>query len=295
MRAAGDGAVAEPGRPVGPLRAARAGVGALWCLVLAGAALAVEHPLALLALAAAVAGAVLGSGAGRHVARVALLAAPLALLVALVNPFVVRDGTTVLFRVGEVPPLGQVDLTLEATVYGLVLGARTLLVVLACALLAAAVDPDELLRALRRVSLRSGLTAALATRLVPVLARDGRRLAEGARCRAVPAGRAALVRAVAAGALDRAVDVAATLELRGYGLPGRPPASGAPWSRHDLALLASALAVVALVAAGELTGATALRAYPELDVAGGPEAFAVAAGLAAAALSPFLARRGVAR
>ena len=65
---------------------------------------------------------------------------------------------------------------------------------------------------------RSALTAALATRLVPVLARDARRLHDAQRCRAgEPAPRRAVVRAVAAGALDRAVDVAATLEVRGYG------------------------------------------------------------------------------
>ena len=38
--------------------------------------------------------------------------------------------------------------------------------------MSAAVDPDELLKALRRISYRSALTASLATRLVPVLARD---------------------------------------------------------------------------------------------------------------------------
>jgi len=277
-----------------PLHAARASTSAVWCLVLAGAALAVEHPLALGAVALATGGAAVLAGVGARVGRTAVLAAPLALLVALVNPFVVRDGTTVLFRVGEVPPLGQVDLTLEATAYGAVLGARTLLVVVACALLACVVDPDELLRAFRRVSLRGGLTAALAVRLVPVLARDGRRLAEGARCRARPPGRVALVRAVAAGALDRAVDVAATLELRGYGLPGRPGAPGRPRSRHDLALAAAALALAALVVAGEATGATAFSAYPTLSAAGGPPALAVGLGLVGAALLPFAQRRGIA-
>ena len=50
---------------------------------------------------------------------------------------------------------------------------------------------------------------------------------------------------MASGALDRAVDVAATLEVRGYGAARRPPRGGArPWSRHDLAFAASALALV---------------------------------------------------
>src|SRR5690242_21570893 len=50
------------------------------------------------------------------------------------------------------------------------------------------------LRLLRRVSYRSALTAALATRLVPVLARDASRMNEAARCRPHPPGRAAVAR-----------------------------------------------------------------------------------------------------
>ena len=49
-----------------------------------------------------------------------------------------------------------------------------------------AVDPDALLRLFRRVSYRSALTASLATRLVPVLARDAARMSEAARCRPQP-------------------------------------------------------------------------------------------------------------
>ena len=80
--------------------------------------------------------------------------------------------------------------------------------------------------------MRSALTAALAVRLVPVLGRDARRLADARRCRpdAGPRPNAAerlqIVRAVATGALDRALDVAATLEVRGYATPAA--AGGAP-------------------------------------------------------------------
>ena len=46
------------------------------------------------------------------------------------------------------------------------------------------------------------------------------------------------MRATTAGVLDRALDVAAALEVRGYGAARRPRRGGAsrrPWSRHDLA------------------------------------------------------------
>ena len=44
-----------------------------------------------------------------------------------------------------------------------------------------------------------------------------------------------MARAALAGALDRAVDVAAALEVRGYALAGRPARGAGRWSRHDIA------------------------------------------------------------
>ena len=212
-------------RLASPLHAARASAGGAYCLALAAAVLCTRHPLVLAALAVALGSAGAGAHAGAELRRAARLGLPLALGLALVNPLVVREGLTVLARLGDVPPFGQVDITLEAVVYGAVDGARVLLVLMACALLSATVDPDELVRGLRRWSFRSALTAVLALRLVPVLARDARRLEEARRCRADgggsgPAARTAVLRAVTTGALDRAIDVAATLEVRGYGARG---------------------------------------------------------------------------
>ena len=186
------------------------------------------------------------------------------------------------------------DDLIGAFVYGLVLGLRVLVIIAAAALFTVAVDPDALLRLFRRVSFRSALTAVLATRLVPVLAADGRRLAEAQRCRADGGGsRTAVVRAVATGALDRAVDVAATLEVRGFGMARKAPVGGQPWSRHDVAFLVSALAVLAIVIAGRAVGVAQAGYYPELHVDAGAATWASGAVLVVAALAPFADRRGV--
>jgi energy-coupling factor transport system permease protein len=284
-------------RRASPLHAARAAAGGAYCLALAACALAFEHPLVLGAVAVAAIGAGLGAGAGRELARTASFTLPLALLVAVVNPLVVRDGLTVFARLGEVPPFGQVDLTVEALVYGLLLGARVVVVVLCCALFSAAVDPDETLRLLRRFSLRSALTAAMATRLVPVLARDARRMADAQACRppGAAAGRMAVARAVAAGALDRAVDVAATLEVRGYGRRAAGRSWSAPWSRHDLAFAAAAAALVALTAAARIGGLASFAPYPRIHLALGAAEVALSAAIVLVALAPFADRRGIQR
>ena len=282
-------------RRASPLHAARAGVGAAYCAALAACALIFEHPLALAAVALAALGAGLGAGVGREVARTARFTLPLVVLVALVNALVVRDGLTVLARLGELPPFGRIDVTVEALVFGLVLGARVMVVVLCCALFTAAVDPDEMLRLFRRVSFRSALTAALATRLIPVLARDARRMADARACRPHPGPRVAVLRAVATSALDRAIDVAATLEVRGYGAAGAARPARAPWSRHDLAFAAATVVIVGSSVIARVAGVADFDAYPSLSVPLGAGELVLAVALVVVAVVPFLDRRGIER
>jgi energy-coupling factor transport system permease protein len=274
--------------------------GGAWCAALAAAALAAEHPLVLVVLALVVLIGALGAGVAREVGRIAAWMVPWALVIAFVNMLVVRDGLTIVARLGEVPVFGQIDLTLEALVYGVLFGLRLLVVASAFAVFTVAVDPDDLLRVMRRASVRSALAATLATRLVPVLAADAARVDEARRCRADGGGegataRVAVLRAVASGALDRALDVAATLEVRGYGSARRGGGSGRPWSRHDRAFLVSAVLIVALTIAARTGSFASFSTYPLLASGGGAlEPLALAAAYAVVALAPFADRRGIA-
>src|SRR5256886_11448589 len=205
-----------------------------------------DNPIALAAVRVALLAAGVLAGVGRELRRALKFTLPVAVLIALINALVTRDGLTVIARLGDLPVLGHTDITLEATAYGAVLGARALALILCGALYTAAVDPDEVLRLFRRISFRSALTATLATRMVPVLARDARRPADAQRCRpGRPPSRYALVRAASSGVLDRALDVAAVLEVRGYGGARRPPRRHRPYSRHDVSFMAAAVAIVA--------------------------------------------------
>ncbi|MDX6704955.1 MAG: energy-coupling factor transport system permease protein [Solirubrobacteraceae bacterium] len=290
-------------RRASPLHAARAPVAAAYACALLTAALSFEHPLALFAVAVAIVGAGVLAGAGRSLARAALFGVPFAVMIALVNPLVAREGLNVVLRLGEIGPLGQLDVTRESLVFGAILGLRALLVVLAGgALLAATVNADELLRRFRRISVRSALTAALAVRLVPVLGRDARRLADARRCRADAserpgaAERLQIVRAVVTGAMDRALDVAATLEVRGYAMPaaaGRGRWPRQPWSRHDIAFGASAVALLVLAGGAHLLGIATFHAYPRTVAPVGAGEWLLAVALVVVALLPFADRRGI--
>jgi energy-coupling factor transport system permease protein len=283
-------------RRASPLHAARAAAGLAYCAALGCAALLLSAPLTLAAILAAVMLAGQLAGVGRPLRRAALFAVLLGLLVMVINALVTRDGLTVIWRFGTLPILGHVDVTLEATVYGAVLGLRAVALVLCGALYTLAVDPDEVLRLFRRISFRSALTATLATRMVPILVRDARRMADAQRCRpGRPATRVQLMRATTAGVLDRALDAAAALEVRGYGAARRPPRTRAPYSRHDIAFFASAAAVLGLATAAKIGGLAPFTAYPALrgPLTGGEVALAVA--LLVCALLPFADRRGIER
>ncbi len=214
------------------------------------------------------------AGVGRPLVRAALWGVPVALVIMLINALVTRDGLTVIVRLGDLPLLGHTDITLEATAYGAILGLRAVALILCGLLYTLAVDPDEVLRLFRRVSFRSALSATLATRMVPILIRDGRRLAEAQRCRpGSPPSRLTLMRAACTGVLDRALDVAAALEVRGYGAARRPPAyrgRAGSYSRHDLAFAGRRARGGGGVdrRAGESTAA--FSAYPVLQRGRGP-------------------------
>jgi energy-coupling factor transport system permease protein len=306
-------------RLASPLHAARAGVGAMWALALTAAALMLFHPLVLLALTLAVLGAGYGAGVGHRLARTLRTAAIVVVPIVAINVLVSRDGLTVFARLGDLGPFGQGNLTVEAAVYGAVIGLKVTLLILVTTLASLAVDPDELLRAFRRMSFRSALTASLATRMIPLLAADSERLAEAQRTRPAgaltgPRARVALLGAVVGGSLDRAMDVAATLELRGFAA-ARPPrrsplsrlsdaraAAGPavasrsvrrPWSRHDIAFACSAVAVLALSVLGRFGGAASFDAYPLVHMPVTVATGAVGAALIAAVVLPFADRRGI--
>jgi energy-coupling factor transport system permease protein len=285
-------------RIASPLHATRATVGAAWALALTATTLVLFQPLVLCALLLAVLAAGGGAGGGALLARALRTAMIVAVPIVVINVLVSRQGLTVFARLGDLGPFGQGDLTVEAAVYGAVIALKVTLLILITTLAGLAVDPDQLLRVFRRLSFRSALTASLATRMLPVLAADAQRLGEAQRTRSTGApsgarGRVALLGAVVGGSLDRAMDVAATLEVRGFATARRAPRIARPFSRHDIAFASSAVAILMLAAVGRLTGAASFTAYPAVHMPTSAGTLVLCLALFAAVLLPFTDRRGI--
>lgn len=123
-------------------------------------------------------------------------------------------------------------------------------------------------------------------------ARAGETLAHGGRTGGARA-RVAVITAVLTNSLDRAMEVAATLELRGFATAPRAPRQHRPWSRHDLAFAVSAAAILALALLSRLGGAARFSAYPLVHAPVTPALLALCAAMALAILLPFADRRGI--
>lgn len=275
----------------GPLGRARPWIAAVYLAPLAIVAFTFANPIVLLAAggAAWIAGAL--SGARRSVAQPLRWSLGLAVMVVAVNAFASQRGATILIRGFDLPVLGQIDVTLEALVEGTVLALRIVVALIVFAVWSACVDPDRVLRAIRPLAARSALTATLVSRLVPIAAADGARMAEAGRLRgpaAAPVGRAALARRLVAGSLDRSVDIAATLELRGYGLGIRSRLPRHPRERGEGGLLAAGIAGLLAVVAAGIAGIAAFDAYPEIAMDAGPVTLLFVLAIVAIAAAPLV-------
>jgi energy-coupling factor transport system permease protein len=287
-------------RLASPLHATRATVAAMWTCALIAATLLSESPLVLGALLVGVLGAGAGAGLGRELARTLRTVLIVAIPIVLVNVLVYHEGLTVFARLGDLGPFGQGDLTVEALVYGAVIALKVGLLMLITTLASLAIDPDELLGVFRGRSFRSALTASLATRMIGVLSADAQRLAEAQRTR--PDGgaggaraRVRLLSAIVGSSLDRSMDVAATLELRGFAAGVRSAGRGQrrPFSRHDRAFAVSAAAVFVLALVGRIAGFAPFDPYPLVSMPVSGATFVLCVALPVLTLLPLADRRGI--
>ncbi len=204
----------------------------------------------------------------------------LAVSMAVINVLVTSRGATVLARLGEWPVLGQVDITLESFAAGGVIGLRVLGTMIVIGVYSACVDPDRILQAVHGVARRSALTATLISRLVPLAATDQARISEAADLRgpgATPVGKVAMAHRLLASSLDRAVDVAATLELRGYAQSTGGTKFRKVPSRYDMRFWVAGSVLAAAAVVSIVTGFGELVTYPELDYSPGPLSLGLAA------------------
>lgn len=236
-------------------------------------AFSTDHPLVLLALAA---GALaMFVRAPSRPSRLFLIGGAVSgLSLALINPFVSAEGDLILWRGPEVA-LIDLEITFEEVLAGGAIAVRLFAVATLTGALLASVDADRLQAQVARIAPRSALVCALAARLLPTLERDARAITEAARLRGVALteggwpGRlrraAPLALPLLGSGLERGMDVAEAMAVRGYGGGPRTRLREPRYTRVERAVLAIGAALAAVAVAVIAGGLAPYHFYPTPD------------------------------
>ena len=198
-------------------------------------------------------------GISRRPLAVSLLVA--IALAAAFNAVLGHSGTHVLARLPDAIPVIGGPLTVESIVYGFGVGLGLAAAVLVVAPLSLCIEPDQLVAALPGALSRTGASLGAALNLVPAIARSVSAISEAQRLRGIPAGlrgaRAIIIPATLT-ALEDSLQLAESMEARGYGSGPRSSYSEAVWRPFDVVVV-----VVSAAAAGGFVAAHALGAIPD--------------------------------
>ena len=243
------------------------------------AALVMTHPNYLLAL---LAGTVIVAGVGRVLREwwaFMRLFALIALVVVVINTLVSSRGETTFWEGPYVWGFGQLSISMEGVVSGMVMALRLYVVVAAFTIVSLTVHPDEFTQLLARFAYRSGLAVSLATRFYPAVVRDASAIMDAQMSRGLDmdtGGRMARIRQrmpvvmpLFHSSLERAVGTAEAMEARGFGSPRRSVWRRRGWTGGDVAVTTSAALLTILSVALALWGDGTPVYYPTIQLEAG--------------------------
>lgn len=170
----------------------------------------------------------------------------------------------------------RISISIQGLFFALGTALRMLAVMTAFALYSTLLDQDEQFATMSALSFRSALVVSLATRMLPVLAGDVGRVSDAQRARGVELDRGGwrqrafrrlpLLGALITRSLERAMDVAESMEARGYGRRGRRTwRRRRRWRVLDAAILAASLAAAGALLVSLATGISAFGYFPLTD------------------------------
>lgn len=248
---------------------------AFYFAVVLGCTMCVQHPVFLaISFAGATAYSVWLRGWKKTLKTNFMFTLPVLLFTSLLNPLFNHYGVTLLFymeRSGN-------WITLEALVYGLVLGCVLFIVISWFSCFNVVMTSDKFVYLFGRLIPAVSLLLSMALRFVPRFAAQLEIIRNGQKCVGMDIRNGKLIQKARYGlnvlsilvtwALENAIDTADSMKSRGYGLPGRTAFSIYRFDRRDRRLLAVFCALFAVFLAGCLNGAAFAQYNPRIMVAG---------------------------
>lgn len=220
-----------------------------------------------------------------------LLTLPSLLIVALLNPMFNHYGVTPLLYIES----SGNWVTLEALVYGLVLGCVLFIMILWFSCYNQIMTSDKFIYLFGRIIPAMSLMLSMALRFVPHFAAQLKVIRSGQKCVGMDVSNGKwlkkvryalnMVSILVTWALENAIETADSMKSRGYGLPGRSAFSIYQFNRRDKILGGAMLALSAFSIYGCSKGAAFAQYNPRILLAG----FTIFGRTPAQACSPLLA------
>lgn len=238
-------------------------------------ALIFSHPVYLVGLLIAVGMVIAASDNLSEWKPYLLISLGMIVAIVLINAVLVRAGSTVLLYGPRVPVLGQIRITLEAICYGLGMGIRLLVIISVFCFYTYALHPDKVLKLFSRFGNKSVLVIILSTRLFPLMIQDVKRITEVQCCRGVKLeqgsrwqrikNRLPIINVLLLSSLERSLQVAESMQARGYGSGKRTYYSRDLWRPRDFIILFAAASALISGIWAALKGWSGYTYYPRLE------------------------------
>lgn len=186
-----------------------------------------------------------------------ILAVFIGIPIILINPIVNSRGITVLFRMSEIPVLGDIKITLEALVFALMLMFKLINTVFLFVFFNLCVEPDRFFNLMAVVAPRSAMTATLTAKMVPSMIESTKRIAEVQMTRGVQLDSKSLLKRISNGwpfikillfsSLEGSLQTAEALESKGYGYRKRSSYYKEGFKLKDLLIVISGAVAILLI------------------------------------------------
>lgn len=244
-------------------------------IVVLGMTMFVQHPIfMIISFAGAISYAIWLNGARKVLKMNLLFTLPCLLITALINPLLNHYGVTPLLYIES----SGNWITLEALVYGLVLGAILFIVVLWFSCYNKVMTSDKFIYLFGKVIPALSLMLSMALRFVPQFADQMRVIRSGQKCVGMDVSNGKLLKKVRYGlnmlsilitwALENAIETADSMKSRGYGHPGRTAFSIYRINKRDKCVSAMLFILAAVVLYGCSQGAAFALYNPRILIAG---------------------------
>lgn len=192
---------------------------------------------------------------------------PMFLLIAVTNPLFSHNGVTPLFFLNGNP------VTMEAFVYGAAIAVMLIAVMLWGKGCSEVMTSDKWLCLLGRPAPKLSLVLSMALRFIPLFKRRMKRVSAAQKAMGLYASSGVTDRvhsalrvfaAMVAWSFENAMETAASMKARGYGLPGRTHFSLCRFRAADAAVLCFTLPLFAAVVTGAACGVVGVTYYPRI-------------------------------